>query len=159
MNQTTSVCLCRTCGRWPIEDAGDAIASGDYAKALRLIRPLANDGDAAAQYNLGLMYVVGRGAQQDYAAAAVWFQKAAQQGYALAQSNLGVLYRDGRGVPQDNAKAADQGDAVTQFLLGNQYAHGIGVWQDLARPALGWPTSSATLPATRRHVGWALRPP
>jgi uncharacterized protein len=46
------------------EDAVDAHARGDYAKALRLIRPLANDGDAAAQFNLGVMYVTGRGVQQ-----------------------------------------------------------------------------------------------
>src|SRR5260370_41248124 len=52
------------------EDAVDANARGDYAKALRLIRPLANDGDAAAQFNLGLMYFTGHGVQQDDAAAA-----------------------------------------------------------------------------------------
>jgi hypothetical protein len=44
------------------EDAVDAHARGDYAKALRLIRPLANDGDAAARFNLGLMYATGHGA-------------------------------------------------------------------------------------------------
>src|SRR5258707_1529877 len=97
------------------EDAVDANARGDYAKALRLIRPLANDGDAAAQFNLGLMYFTGHGVQQDDAAAALWFRKAAEQGYVFAQSNLGVLYRNGRGVPRDYAeaviwipKAADQ---------------------------------------------------
>jgi TPR repeat protein len=47
------------------EDAVDANARGDYAKALRLIRPLANDGDATAQFNLGVMYLAGRGVQQD----------------------------------------------------------------------------------------------
>ena len=62
------------------EDAVDANARGDYAKALRLIRPLANDGDAAAQFNLGLMYFTGHGVQQDNAAAALWFRKAAEQG-------------------------------------------------------------------------------
>jgi TPR repeat protein len=41
------------------EDAVDSHARGDYAKALRLIRPLANDGDASAQFNLGLMYATG----------------------------------------------------------------------------------------------------
>jgi TPR repeat protein len=51
------------------EDAVDAHARGDYAKALRLIRPLANDGDASAQFNLGLMYETGQGVQQDNAAA------------------------------------------------------------------------------------------
>ena len=119
------------------EDAVDAHARGDYAKALRLIRPLANDGDAAAQFNLGVMYLTGRGVQQDYSAAALWFRKAAEQGYALAQSNLGTLYRDGRGVAQDDTeavtwlrKAADQGDAVAEFQLGNHYADGRGVPQD-----------------------------
>src|ERR1700684_2376910 len=60
------------------EDAVDAHARGDYAKALRLIRPLANDGDASAQFNLGLMYTTGQGVQQDNAAAALWFRKAAR---------------------------------------------------------------------------------
>jgi len=126
------------------EDAVDANARGDYAKALRLIRPLANDGDATAQFNLGLMYLTGHGVQQDDAAAALWFRKAAEQGYVFAQSNLGVLYRDGRGVPRDYAeaviwirKAADQGDAVAQFLLGDQYAKGEGVSQDYAE-AMIW---------------------
>jgi TPR repeat protein len=84
------------------EDAVDAHARGDYAKALRLIRPLANDGDASAQFNLGLMYATGQGVQQDNAAAALWFRKAAEQGYAPAQSNLGTLYLYGRGVTQDD---------------------------------------------------------
>jgi uncharacterized protein len=68
------------------EDAVDAHARGDYAKALRLIRPLANDGDASARFNLGLMYTTGQGVQPDNAAAALWFRKPAEQGYVLAQS-------------------------------------------------------------------------
>ena len=131
------------------EDALDAHARGDYAKALRLIRPLANDGDAAAQFNLGLMYVTGQGVQQDDAAAALWFRKAAEQGYALAQTNLGVLCRDGRGVAQDETeavnwfrKAADQGDAVAEFLLGNQYAFGKGIPQDYSE-AMIWYSKAA----------------
>ena len=75
------------------------------SKALRLIRPLANDGNATAQFNLGVIYLTGRGVQQDYSAAALWFRKAAEQGYALAQSNLGTLYRDGQGVAQDDVRA------------------------------------------------------
>jgi TPR repeat protein len=66
----------------PFEDAVEAHSGGDYRKALRLIRPLANDGDAVAQFNLGLMYATGQGVQQDNAAAALWFRKAAEQGYA-----------------------------------------------------------------------------
>src|SRR5260370_11874948 len=71
------------------EDAVDAHARGDHANALRLIRPLANDGDATAQFYLGLMYMTGQGVQQGYSAAAFWFRKAAGQGYAFPHSNLG----------------------------------------------------------------------
>jgi uncharacterized protein len=124
------------------EDAVDARARGDYAKALRLIRPLANDGDA--RFNLGLMYVTGQGVQQDNAAAALWFRKAAEQGDALAQSNLRTLYLHGRDAAQDDTeavmwfrKAAEQGDSVAEFLLGNQYANGKGVPQDY-REAMIW---------------------
>ena len=121
------------------EDAVDAHARGDYATALRLIRPLANDGDASAKFNLGLKYTIGQGVQQDNAAAALWFRKTAEQGYAPAQSNLGSLYLYGRSVTQDDneavmwfRRAADQGDAVAEFLLGNQYASGKGVPQDFS---------------------------
>src|SRR6266478_4577730 len=132
------------------EDAVDEHARGDYAKALRLIRPLANDGDAAAQFNLGLMYFTGHGVQQDDAAAALWFRKAAEQGYVFAQSNLGVLYRDGRGVPRDYAeaaiwirKAADQGHAVAKLYLGVMYAEGRGVPQDYVRAYMWFSLSAA----------------
>src|SRR5260370_16437512 len=128
------------------EDAVDANARGDYVKALRLIRPLANDGDAAAQFNLGLMYITGHGVQQDDAAAALWFRKAAEQGYAVAQSNLGTLYLYGRGVTPDDTeavmwfrKAADQGDAVAEFLLADQYANGKAVPQDYTDPMTRFP--------------------
>jgi uncharacterized protein len=62
------------------EDAVDAHARGDHAKALRLIRPLANDGDATAQFNLGVMYAEGRSVPQDYVHAHMWFSLAAAQG-------------------------------------------------------------------------------
>src|SRR6266481_492064 len=87
------------------EDAVDALARGDYAKTLRLIRPLANDGDAAAQYNLGLLYMAGQGVPQDYSDAMIWFQRAAEQGHSVAKLYLGVMYAEGRGVPQDYVRA------------------------------------------------------
>ncbi len=52
----------------------------------------AEQGDARAQYNLGLMYVNGRGVPQDYEKAIDWFTKSAEQGFAGAQNNLGVMY-------------------------------------------------------------------
>ena len=102
----------------PWEDGGAAYDKGDYATALRLWRPLGEQGDAAAQHNLGVMYSSGRGVPQDYAAAVSWYSKAADQGYVSAQNNLGSRYYSGWGVPQDYVQAhmwfnlgATQGDA------------------------------------------------
>ncbi len=69
-----------------------AYERGDYAMALREFRPLAEQGYAGAQNNLGLMYARGRGVPQDYAAAVKWYRKAAEQGYVEAQHNLGFNY-------------------------------------------------------------------
>ncbi len=82
-----------------------AYKRGDYATALRELRPLAEQGNANAQYNLGFMYINGLGVPLDYAEAAKWFRKAAEQGYAGAQYNLGLMYGNGEGVPLDYAKA------------------------------------------------------
>ena len=62
----------------------------DYATALREFRPLAEQGHADAQFNLGLMYYKGQGVPQDHAEAMKWYRKAAEQGDADAQRNLGV---------------------------------------------------------------------
>ena len=84
-------------------DRGLAAAqSGDFATALKEWRPLAEQGDAYAQNNLGVMYENGNGVVQDYAEAAKWYRLAAEQGVANAQNNLGSMYEYGRGVLQDN---------------------------------------------------------
>jgi len=85
----------------PLEDADAAYKRGDFAEALRLLRPLAEQGDATAQDNLGLLYAQGKGVPQDYAEAVKWYRLAAEQGNASAQHNLGVMYSHGQGVPQD----------------------------------------------------------
>jgi uncharacterized protein len=78
-----------------------AAQSGDYATALREWKPLAKQGDAAAQYNLGLLYANGWGVPQDDKTAAKWYKLAAEQGDADAQGNLGAMYALGTGVPED----------------------------------------------------------
>ncbi len=78
---------------------------GAYATALREWHPLAKQGNAKAQYNLGVMYRKGQGVPQDDAEAVKWYRKAAEQGYAGAQNNLGFMYGKGQGVPQDDAQA------------------------------------------------------
>jgi TPR repeat protein len=123
----------------PLETALSAALRGDYATALGLWRPLAEQGSARAQRNLGVMYHNGQGVPQDYAAAAMWIGKAADQGDPAAQHNLAFMYDNEQGVPQDPAaavtwyrKAAEQGHAGAQSNLGFLYRNGHGVSQDNA---------------------------
>jgi len=82
-----------------------AYKAGDYKKALKIFKPLAEQGSAAAQFNLGNMYLYGEGVPQDYADAVKWYRIAAEQGDAEAQAMLGIMYLNGEGVPQDNVQA------------------------------------------------------
>ena len=61
----------------------------------------AYQGDAAAQYNLGLMYANGEGVPEDDVEAVRWYRLAADQGLVEAQSNLGAMYGSGEGVPRN----------------------------------------------------------
>ena len=79
----------------------DAYDKGDYAIALREFRPLAEQGDAPAQHNLGVMYAQGYGVVKENRTAVGWFRKAAEQGHAPAQSDLGLMYMRGQGVLRD----------------------------------------------------------
>ena len=78
-----------------------AAQSGDFATALKEWKPLAEEGNAVAQNNLGLMYHNGWGVPQDYKEAARLYRLAAEQGDADAQGNLGVMYVFGKGVTKD----------------------------------------------------------
>lgn len=77
----------------------------DSARALTYYRTAAEQGDAYAQDNLGLMYFTGQGMPQDSALAALWYGKAAEQGYADAQFKLGAMYFTGQGIAQDVVEA------------------------------------------------------
>jgi len=72
-----------------------------YRIAFRLNRKWAEQNSPEAQYNLGILYAMGRGVPQDYAEAAECYRKAADQGHPFARTNLGMLYDSGQGVPQD----------------------------------------------------------
>ncbi len=122
---------------------------GDYATAIREWRPLAKQGVAEAQFELGLQYLNGDGVPHDDTKAMKWWRKAAEQGHAKAQFILGLMYYMGLGVPQDYAralqwyrKAAEQGEAGAQYNLGQMYRKGQGVPQDYAK-ALQWYRKSA----------------
>lgn len=85
----------------PFEDAASAYNRGDYAAALRLLRPLAERGNADAQFNLGFMYDLGKGVPRSEVEAARLYRLAAEQGLVDAQWHLGFMYANGQGVPQD----------------------------------------------------------
>jgi uncharacterized protein len=83
----------------------DRYMSKDYADAFNLYKKAADQGDANAQFNLGVMYFEGKGVPQNYVEAFNLFKKAAAQGNSYAQYNLGVGYSKGRGVPINYKKA------------------------------------------------------
>jgi uncharacterized protein len=122
----------------PLEDGDAAINKEDYGTALRVVRPLADQGNAKAQALLGKMYERGEGVAQDLAEAVKWLRKAAEGGEVTAQDYLGVLYATGdSGLEQDYSEAAkwyreaaDQGNPHAQNSLGSMYAQGMGVPQD-----------------------------
>ncbi len=82
-----------------------AYLEGDYTTALEEITPLSNDGNAAAQNLLGIMYEKGQGVPQDNALAVKWYKLAAAQGELFAQRNLGVMYYKGTGMAEDVLRA------------------------------------------------------
>ena len=83
-----------------LTDAAAAYERGDYATELRLLKPLADQGNAEAQARLGIAYDLGRGVPQDYAQALKYYHLAADQGDAGAQNNLGLIYEKMK-QPQD----------------------------------------------------------
>jgi TPR repeat protein len=139
----------------PFDVALAAAEQGDYVTALRLWRSLAEQGDADAQYNLGVMYSNGDGVPRDYAEAMKWQRKAAEQGNGNAQFNLGFMYDLGRGMPQSYIEAvkwyslaANQGVAIAQFKLGVMYHHGQGVPQDYVRAHMWFSLAALQFPAS-----------
>jgi hypothetical protein len=100
-----ALALCGQAWAGPFEDGVAAFERSDYTTASRLWRPLAEEGHATAQYNLGAMYDSGRGVPRDYTEAVKWYRLAAEQDYARAQNNLGNMYANGEGVPQDYVQA------------------------------------------------------
>jgi len=83
----------------------DAYSKGNFPLALEKFRPLAEQGNAQAQFNMGVMCRQGQGVPQDDKQAVAWWSKAAEQGHVEAQDNLGLRYGRGQGVAQDWVQA------------------------------------------------------
>ncbi|CAD5372294.1 putative Beta-lactamase [Rubrivivax sp. A210] len=124
----------------PLQDATSALQRKDYAAALKLLEPLARDGQPQAQLRLGTLYYHGHGVRESNELALQWYEKAARQGLADAQFLLGNMYAYGQApvaADQDPTRlaaqwyfeAASQGHAEAQYSLGILFLTGSGVTQ------------------------------
>jgi len=122
----------------PLADAVQAIESGRHSQAVKLLTPLANAGNALAQYRLGSLYYQGRGVPEDEKQAIFWWKKAAAQGYTEAMFQLGSAFLFGsqaaKFVPDPDREAAmwyfqaaSAGHAEAQYHLGLLFLAGKGV--------------------------------
>jgi TPR repeat protein len=128
---------CTTAADGNIKSGLKAFNREDYETALNLWLPLAEQGNAVAQHNLGIIYENGKGVAVDYPEAFQWYSKAAESNYAPSQINLGRMYDSGTGVELDRRaarswylKAAEQGIAEAQYNLGLKSFKGEGTAQD-----------------------------
>jgi len=135
----------------------DAYHEGRYTTVLKEWLPLAEQGNANAQLNLGLMYYNARGVSQNYKTAAKWLSLAAEQGHANVDAYyaLALIYSNGWGTHQDYkagvkwySLAAEQGHADAQYNLALMYSNGLGAPED-DKAAAKW----LSLAAKQGHAG------
>ena len=88
-----------------LAEGAAAYEAGNYGEAASIWRPLAEEGDPKAQFNLALLHETGRGVAEDPAEAAAWYERAALQGVTQAQLNLAALRQTGRGIAQNPLEA------------------------------------------------------
>src|SRR5579884_3221976 len=116
----------------------EAWQHADYSRAVRIWRPLAERGDADAEFNLGQAYRLGRGVPTNLAAAQTWFERAAAKGHLDAQTTLGLmLFENGdrAGGVRWLKQAAERGEPRALLVYGTALFNGDGVRQD---PILGY---------------------
>jgi TPR repeat protein len=124
-----------------------AFEKGNYAEALRLLRPAAEAGNPNAQYYIAIMYDFGRGIGVNHEEANIWYLKAAKQEQDDAQFNLAISYQRGEGIEADDKQAvywlsraaangdvdalreltnyADEGYPAAQYALAKIYRDGV----------------------------------
>lgn len=140
-------------------NAGCASLPGATAETRQLERR-ADDGDAKAQYQLGLRLTSGSAVTQDYRRGIEAFRAAAKQGHTAAQFMLGMAYYTGRGIARDSARArhwltlaAKKDHPAAEYFLGKIFLDGDGVtaeptwgmyWVGLAAEQ-GWPEAQYSL--------------
>ena len=114
----------------------DAYNSGDYQTAIAEWQPLADGGDAEAQFGMGQLYANGFGVPLDDNEALKWYLLAADQQHANAQCNIAVMHANGWGVAQSDDEAykwyilaAEQGIIEAQNAVAKMHFGGFGAEQ------------------------------
>lgn len=114
------------------------------SQSLRLLRKLAERGNAQAQYDLAMRYLEGKDVDKDATMAVGWLRKAAEAKHTKASLELGHCLREGDGVAPDAAAAvesytrgAELGDAECMTALGVAFHKGVGTAQDVSA-AVHW---------------------
>jgi uncharacterized protein len=131
-----------------LEEAVRAMDAGRHAQAAEWLKPLANDGDAAAQFRLGSLYYHGQGVPEDEVMAVFWWKKSAAHGNPDAMFQLAGAYLFGTQAgkfvsdPDREAaiwyfQAASAGHAEAQYHLGLLFLAGKGVIEN-RREAARW---------------------
>jgi len=117
-----------------------AFESKHFSVALRLLSPLAEQGEPEAQFRMAIMFQNGLGCVASPDKAYQFMRAAAEQGHALAQHGLGFMYLEGECAEKDGAEAvkwfqlaADQGLAGSLATLAMMYKEGQGVERDEAK--------------------------
>jgi hypothetical protein len=159
-----SVSLAHSTLAFTSEDASAAYKSGNYELALKIWRPLAEQGDGVAQLRLSVMYAQGEGVPKDDAESLKWGRLAAENGIVAAQLIMGARYNEGRGVPKDPGeavkwfeKAANKGAAFGQFSLGLLYAGGLGIPPDKVQSFKWFTLAAAVFPPASKESDEAIK--
>ena len=111
----------------------EAWQRADYSGAVSIWRPLADAGDADAQFNLGQAYRLGRGVAINLGVAKVFFERSAESGHLDAATTLGLLlFQNGEQAQGLKwlRQAADQGEPRALLVYGTALYNGDGVTQD-----------------------------
>lgn len=133
---TIALAVIGTSARADVKSGVDAWSRGDYPAAIKEWRPLAINGDADAQFNLGQAYKLGRGVPVDFKLAEGWYRKAAEQGHFQAEDNLGlILFQNGdrpKAMPYIE-KSAVRGEPRAQYVLATALFNGDLAKKDWVR--------------------------
>ncbi|HEV2674855.1 MAG TPA: trypsin-like peptidase domain-containing protein [Aliidongia sp.] len=131
-----------------LADAREAIRAKDYGRAIAILQPLAEQGNSAAEQELGGIYFLGLGTPVDANAALKWFMGPAQKGDAIAQKDVAIVYQSGKLGPNDDEAfrwfklSAEQGNADAESNLGFMYRRGRGTPPDV-KEAIRWTIKAA----------------